>query len=489
MRSGRVLDDRAMKSTLPLLAATAVALLAPAAAQAATISYEGNTLVYRADPGVRDSPMLGSDDAGMLTIYEDGLKLPANCTYDYQAHCPMPARVRLELGDGDDWNAFSSDYPAALPVEVYGGPGKDQLQTYGADHATLDGGPGNDILKGWQTDDVLRGGPGDDEIEGSGGDDHIEGGEGNDSLSPDTYSGPGSDYVDGGPGYDTVEDWTIPTLDYHPPVVLSLDGVANDGRPGENDNVINVEKIETRVSATISGGPGDDEFRVWANVDEGNSTLLGNGGNDKLYAGDYEDVLDGGPGNDVLNGGFGNDTITGGPGRDTIQGDATSASCGWFAYTCKIPFGNDVIHARDGEVDNIDCGVGNDTAIVDAIDIVANCEDVQVAGAASGPAPGAGGGAGPAAQTGKAAPAFTAKQKGTKLTVTVPCAAACKVKAELVFKKKKLGKASKTLKKAGKAKLTLKFKRQRKAVKAQLKVTVEAADGKASATKTVKLKR
>ena len=101
----------------------------------------------------------------------------------------MPARVRLELGDGDDWNSFS-DYPAALPVEVYGGEGKDQLQTYGADNVMLDGGGGNDILKGWQSNDTLRGGAGDDEINGSGGNDHIEAGDGNDTISPDTTTAP-----------------------------------------------------------------------------------------------------------------------------------------------------------------------------------------------------------------------------------------------------------------------------------------------------------
>jgi hypothetical protein len=474
----------AMKSTLPLLAATAVALLAPAAAQAATLSYEGDTLVFRADPGVRDSPMLGAE-GGMLTIYEENLTLAPGCTFTHQAVCPMPARVRLELGDGDDWNSFSSDYPAALPVEVHGGDGKDQLQTYNADRATLDGGEAADVLKGWQSNDTLRGGAGDDEISGSGGNDHVEGGEGNDSLSPDTYYGPGNDYVDGGPGIDVVDDWSIPDADYHPPVSVSMDGVANDGRTsaGEADNVVNVEKIETHVSGTLAGGAGDDEFRVWANIDEGNSTLLGNGGNDKLTAGDYQDTLDGGPGNDVINGGFGNDTLTGGPGQDMIQADATSASCGWYAYTCKIPFGNDVVKARDGEVDNVDCGVGQDTAIVDAVDVVANCEVVQ--GGGSGPAPGGE----PAPQPGKPAPSFTAKQKGTKLTVTVPCAGACKVKAELAVGKKRLGKASKTLLKAGNAKLTVKFKRQRKAVKATLKITVEGADGKASASRTVKLKR
>ena len=134
--------------------------------------------------------MLGKDENGMLTIYEDGLVLllGARTTTRRTARCRR--RVRLELGDGDDWNSFSSDYQASLPVAVYGGEGKDQLQTYNANVVTLDGGGGNDILKGWDSNDTLLGGAGDDEINASGGDDHIEGGDGNDSISPDTYHGP-----------------------------------------------------------------------------------------------------------------------------------------------------------------------------------------------------------------------------------------------------------------------------------------------------------
>jgi hypothetical protein len=483
---------------MPFLVACAAALLGPAAvAQAGTLSYEGDTLVYRADPGVRDSPSLSKDDDGKLSFYEDGLRLPAGCTQEdpnYAAHCTMPARLRLELGDGDDSNGFSSDFPA-IPVEIYGGDGKDVLQSYGATGAMLDGGAGNDTLKGWETGETLRGGPGDDEINGSGGADHIEGGDGNDQIAPDTYHDPASDYVDGGPGLDTVDDWTIPSNDYNPPISVSMDGVANDGRPGEADNVLNVEKIESHVSGTLAGGPGDDVFTVYANLDEGNSTLIGNGGNDKLTAGHYADTLDGGIGNDVLVGGLGNDMITGGPGQDTINGDATGSTCGY--YSCTIPFGNDVINARDGEADTIDCGVGTDRAVVDAIDVVANCESVDTAGAAPGPggtgAP-AGAGSGPASKvTGKLSVEVIAK-KG--LGVTVSCAGACKVTASLVVKGKTVASSKKTLLKAGEAKLTLKvskksmkaFKRLKK-TSATLKVTVEGADGKASSSKTLKLKR
>ena len=464
-----------MRLTIPMLAACAAALIGPAAAQAGTLSYQGDTLVFTASPGARDSIHLGTQD-GKLTISGEGFALAPGCVQEepfYAAHCPMPSAVRLELGDGEDSNGFS-DF-SGIPVEVQGGDGNDNLQTYGATIVTLDGGAGNDKLKGWQSDDTLRGGPGDDEIDGSGGNDRVEGGDGNDKLRPDTYYGPGNDYVDGGAGIDTVDDWSIPDSHTHPPISLSMDGVANDGRPGEYDNVVNVEKVTSSVSGTLAGGDGNDEFEVWANVDEGNSTLLGNGGADKLITGDYQDTVDGGAGNDVINAGFGNDTITGGPGQDTINADATSASCGWYSYTCKIPFGNDIVNARDGEADMIDCGVGEDRAIVDAIDTVAACETVEK-GAPAPPAP--------------AGQKLTVRASGKKrLIVTVPCAGACKVSATLTAKGKKIASARKTLLKAGNAKLTLKFAKPRRNVTAKLKVTVEAADGKTASTKSVKLKR
>jgi Ca2+-binding RTX toxin-like protein len=54
-------------------------------------------------------------------------------------------------------------------------------------------------------------------------------------------------------------------------------------------------------------------------------------------------------------------TINGGPGYDVLKGTA----------------GNDVINARDGGPDTIDCGAGNDTVYVDrSEDGVFNCETV-----------------------------------------------------------------------------------------------------------------
>jgi hypothetical protein len=52
-----------------------------------------------------------------------------------------------------------------------------------------------------------------------------------------------------------------------------------------------------------------------------------------------------------------------------------------------LPYGNDTIDARDGEIDSVICGAGADTVTADAIDVVSpDCETVTRAGTA---APGA----------------------------------------------------------------------------------------------------
>ena len=148
----------------------------------------------------------------------------------------------------------------------------------------------------------------------------------------------------------------------------------------------NVEDFQMYVVGSFTGSDGPEKFVIYNPGNTGPSNLIGRGGDDELVGHDFNDNVDGGAGNDHVEGGLGNDTVTGGPGQDTIYGDATAARCTY--YSCKIPYGNDVINARDGEADNIDCGIGQDKAIVDAIDVVTNCETVEGGGSNGGPAPG-----------------------------------------------------------------------------------------------------
>ena len=84
--------------------------------------------------------------------------------------------------------------------------------------------------------------------------------------------------------------------------------------------------------------------------------IEGRAGNDDCYGGSGFDDVSCGNGNDRIDGGFGEDILFGGPGNDTIL-------------------------AADGQVDQVDCGTGdNDTAYVDEEDDVEpNCEEVFTA--------------------------------------------------------------------------------------------------------------
>jgi Ca2+-binding RTX toxin-like protein len=319
----------------------------------------------------------------------------------------------------------------------------------------------------------------------------------------DHYDEPGADVIDGGPGYDATEDWSIPSdLTNQPSVDVTLDGVANDGRPGEGDDVVNVEKFQMYVVGRFVGTDAAENINIYNPGNEGPSTLIGNGGDDSLYGNDFDDTVDGGAGNDHVEGGMGNDKVTGGPGEDVIYGDATASSCTW--YSCQVPYGNDVIYARDGEVDNIDCGIGTDKAIVDSIDIVANCETVDAAAAGGGGSGGggAGGGAG-GGGGGSGALSFTVARLKLRalsakgLSISVPCAGACEVSGTIVYKGKKVGGGRGAALKAGRATARLKLTRTGKqalkrarSAKLTIKVTLTSADGaKLSGSRTLTVKR
>jgi hypothetical protein len=370
-----------------LLLASAVAAFAlpPAVASAGTIAYQGDTLVITAAPGEVNGITFGGEEAGRLSISDaTGYTFPADrCSQtdpQYAIQCDSPAAVRADLGDGNDVVVVDHMVAGNPVVEVLGGAGNDNLKAIaGNTRLTLDGGAGADVLRAEGGDDVLRGGPDGDELIGGAGSDVLEGGDGADQLSGDTCEAPGADVLDGGAGYDTLTDWGDcgPNSDRRP-VTVTVNGVADDGRPGEGDDVRDLDALELFVPATVIGTDGDESVAIYAPADREPSSIQGRGGADDLRAGSGRETIDGGAGDDRIEGGFNHDTLTGGPGRDAIYGDATSGNCGGYGQSCTIPFGNDSIDARDGEADQVDCGPGEDTARADAVDTVAaNCERVE----------------------------------------------------------------------------------------------------------------
>jgi Ca2+-binding RTX toxin-like protein len=407
--------------TLRIALLTALALLVPPVAHAATISYSDG-VVYASDPGETLDAYVGYEpgcvDSGgttydCVTFSGDAITAaPAQCAaLSGRESCvldPNHRAVRISGGDGADsvhvYDAGIGGFPARTPyaISIAGGAGDDTL--VGGDAGEhLDGGAGNDRIAGLGGDDTIDGGDGADRLSGDsddqnttpdGGDDVVRGGPGDDRLTGDGHDSTaviGHDVLDGGPGSDTVyDDWYRfdgSAGDEDPPPAVSLDGQADDGRPGERDDVVAIERIDTgyqpaqAAPGVYTGGDGPDTFDlIFAD-----GHVSAGAGDDVVTGADGADAIDGGPGADRLSGGFGPDVIVGGPGADDIGGDRTAAcEYGPVFGVCTIGSGADTIDARDGERDTIDCGPGADTVYADAIDVTAGCETVLVAG---GPAP------------------------------------------------------------------------------------------------------
>ena len=492
-----------MTKTLIAALAAAAALLVPSAAQAATVSLDNGTIVYRGEASEGLNLMVTTfqpwgDPKTYLALSDSGADrqaiaggTPCSPDANFGVLCPLdPSQpLRIEGSAGNDRiSIFNNEVPDAKAIQIHGNAGNDEIEDVFISTAgrVLTGGPGNDTILGYGGNDSIDGGDGNDTVDGGEGDDQVRAGAGDDELWGDHYKEPGADLLDGGPGTDYTEEWGIPSdLTNQPRASVSLDGVANDGRPGEGDNVVGIERIRPPVVGDYVGSAGADDIKLINPGNEGPSSLAGLGGNDILVGYDFDDTVDGGAGDDTVEGGRGNDTVTGGPGRDTIYGDATSSHCSW--YSCKIPFGNDVIQARDGEQDNIDCGIGTDTAVVDTVDVVANCETVDGAGPGPGPGPAAG-------------LSFTVKRTKLRalasqgLKVAVPCPSACTVSGALVLGGKKVGGG----RAQGSGTVSLKLKLDRKAKrrvkrlrKATLTVRVTVTSGGAAqqGTQTLKLRR
>jgi Ca2+-binding RTX toxin-like protein len=379
---------KSLKLLLTLAALFVVAL--PAAAHAASISYDSNgALNYQAGDGEKN--FFGTyNEGGRVAISDSGggnISYPAGTCdpgwISYVVVCDVPTAMNVSLGDNAD--IANGDTEFSFRQSIDGGPGADTLRAdaFSPKPITLSGGDGDDIVTGGAGPDVLNGGAGVDEITGRDSTDQLNGGPGDDKLLGDSVNvDPAADVIDGGDGFDTVSgDWGK-NSDSRGPLNITLAGGADDGRPGEGDDLRGVEHVVTNYNGTYTGSEGADDIDI-NQVTEA-STVNGLGGNDRLDLSDANDTVDGGAGNDHIEGGYGNDTITGGPGQDELNGDEPQGECSYIY--CKPPAGNDTINARDGEVDQVDCGVGPaDVANVDAMDNVQGCETVNKSGSTTGP--------------------------------------------------------------------------------------------------------
>ncbi len=471
-----------MKRIAFALAVLGLTAVAAPAAHAASISFDGaGAMVLTAAAGESNHVMIypaGDGSANVDVGDYQPITAPAEkceALAPELMRCAIPTTVRVSLGDGKDSWSPDRSLAFAQPAQIDGGEGDDELLgTNGSD--VLIGGPGNDKLSGYDGDDRLDGGDGDDTVVGGIDKDTVLGGAGTDNVAGDGFEDAYADVVDGGPGLDTIDgDWSSRRFDaVVTPLNLTLAGGADDGRSGgaEGDDIRGVERIQENMPGVYVGTDAREEFVVRQITTP--VTMRGNGGNDILKTGDGADTIDGGVGDDEIDAGFGDDTIVGGPGRDRISADTAGGDCGPF--WCKLPYGNDQIDARDGEVDSIACGFGTDAVLADTVDIVdKDCETVTrapVSAAAPGPA---------AAQTRPTLAASIVKVKLSRalahgLTVRLTAPAAGRLSATAKSKGRKVATGSRTVKKAGATTLLVRFTGQKRAkLRRQRSVTLSVA--------------
>ena len=371
--------------------------------------------------------ILGEDGADIIDggAGDDLLQAEARCAEEGTG---PPATDRITGGDGAD-GLFGG---AGVDL-MDGGNGKDLLFGEGGDD-TLTGGADGDSLVGRGGTDMLDAGAGADFLNGGAGDDRLSGGEDDDVLGivvnqgarpvaervsreegRDVFDGgPGDDLLNAGPGANvlnfgpdnqiTASPTTTPNgpadlqggtgrdtvtyVNFASGVRATMNGAADDGAPGEGDNVRPDNEVVIGGSAndvltgnlaanTIDGGRGadslegsggndalaggaDDEGADRLSGSDGNDTLAGGPGPDGLTGGTGIDTLDGGAGGDDLDGAFGNDRLSGGSGADSIAGGAGDDRLRGAADGLAGADGNDSLTGDDGR-DDLDGGAGDDT--------------------------------------------------------------------------------------------------------------------------------
>jgi hypothetical protein len=310
-------------------------------AQAATVSLVPNTeigevsftLRYVAAPGEANRlTAVESPDGRVWTFRDAGASVQpgANCAAgaDGAIACTAPATVAApltsyvvaDLGDQDDVADVSAAHSGV--GDLLAGAGNDRLRTRsGFVNASM--GPGGDVAR-------------------------VDGGQ----LA-----------VQGGPGADRFEtgrlgDLQVAYFASARAVRVTTDGRANDGAPGEHDNVprlvqtvsgsahgdvLDARRSRTRVA--IYGGAGDDR----AFTAPRGGFIEGSGGADVLHGGSGPDGLIGDEGADVLVGGGGDDDLRGGSGHDLLVGGS-----GHDLFYIDND-GRETVRARDGAGDRVIC--------------------------------------------------------------------------------------------------------------------------------------
>ena len=258
-------------------------------------------------------------------------------------------RRPADSSSGRDWDS-DEDGDQTVPavgtftVIVNGAGGNDSItvvaKTTELNNAQLNGGGGDDVVTGPDSNDTLTGGEGNDRLVAGKGDDLMDGGAGNDTLV--WNQGDGSDLALGDIGNDGAEVNGAPTLGD----VLTLEPAGRAVRL-RRTNLGPFTFDATTERFEVNGLGGNDSVTAIAGV--GALTLLsvdGGAGADTVSGSDGADLIVGGEGNDVLGGGGGDDRVVGDRGTDSMNGGTGDDTLVW-----NNGDGTDVANGDDGRDD------------------------------------------------------------------------------------------------------------------------------------------
>lgn len=282
----------------------------------------GSPVNNRFEGGAGDDSIDGGDGVDVVIGGGDSDLLAGGAGFDYVEYPGRSEHLELSIDGQANDGAIDEGDDIRDDVEyVTGGYGDDELT----------GGDNTDFLDGDQGDDTFFGGDGDDTFIGDAGNDVFHGEAGSDRVSYEGHS-------EG--------------------VTVTLDGQANDGKPGETDLVgADVENLWGTLhddnftgddnaniltgifgSDTIHGGDGNDEIDGYGWVGD-DDHLFGDAGDDEVVGGTMQKIQDpvwrfAGPlyGTSDIHGGTGNDKLYGSADGSEIFGDeGDDLIQGWFA--------------------------------------------------------------------------------------------------------------------------------------------------------------
>ena len=346
---------------------------------------DGNDQIHDAGQGIDQiifGQGIGSDDWVLTRVVNNLVLTHKSGTDSITIHDWFGGNriERFEFADGTVWT------PESLINSQSGTDGDETINGWeGSD--VIHGLAGNDVLNGGSGNDQLFGGTGDDTLTSGGGDDRLFGGEGNDTLI-------GSGLLDGGAGNDVLKG----NVDLAAPDTL-VGGLGDDIYYVDSLNDVVVEAanegIDTIYTTSWLTRMADNIEILRMAEDGGMQEAVGNEQDNIMYGNVSDNRLDGGAGADSLIGGAGNDTYVLDNLQDVVVELADEGSdnieTGSFSYTLQdnvenltltgsenldgtgnaannILTGNDGNNRLNGGLgqDILYGGRGNDTFVVDS---------------------------------------------------------------------------------------------------------------------------